>query len=35
MPHVDRFFDLKHSSKIEFVEQAAKTLGITLSVSLV
>ncbi|MDQ1812182.1 type II toxin-antitoxin system HicB family antitoxin [Massilia sp. CCM 9210] len=35
MPQVDRLFDLKHSSKIEFVEQAAKALGKTLTVSLV
>jgi antitoxin HicB len=33
-PQVDRLFDLKHSSKIEFVEQAAKALGKTLNVSL-
>jgi antitoxin HicB len=33
-PQVDRLFDLSHSSKIEFVEQAAKALGKTLSVSL-
>jgi hypothetical protein len=30
----DRLFDLGHSSKIEFVEQAAKALGKTLNVSL-
>lgn len=35
MPQVDRLFDLGHSSKIEFVEQAAKALGKTLNVSLV
>jgi len=35
MPQVDRLFDLTHSSKIEFVEQAAKALGKTLNVSLV
>ncbi|MES2162879.1 MAG: type II toxin-antitoxin system HicB family antitoxin [Pseudomonadota bacterium] len=35
MPQVDRLFDLAHSSKIEFVEQAAKALGKTLNVSLV
>jgi antitoxin HicB len=34
-PQVDRLFDLKHSSKIEFVEQAAKALGKRISVSLV
>lgn len=34
MPQVDRLFDLRHSSKIEFVEQAAKALGKTLTVSL-
>jgi antitoxin HicB len=34
-PQVDRLFDLGHSSKIEFVEQAAKALGKTLNVSLV
>lgn len=33
-PQIDRLFDLRHSSKIEFVEQAAKALGKTLSVSL-
>lgn len=33
-PQVDRLFDLKHSSKIEFVEQAARALGKNLSVSL-
>ena len=33
-PQVDRLFDLGHSSKIEFVEQAAKALGKTLNVSL-
>ena len=31
---VDRLFDLSHSSKIKFVEQAAKALGKTLNVSL-
>jgi antitoxin HicB len=35
MPQIDRLFDLKHSSKIEFVEQAAKALGKSLVVSLV
>ncbi|HEY0062477.1 MAG TPA: type II toxin-antitoxin system HicB family antitoxin, partial [Telluria sp.] len=34
MPQVDRLFDLKHSSKFEFVEQAAKALGKTFEVSL-
>jgi antitoxin HicB len=34
MPQIDRLFDLKHSSKFEFVELAAKALGKTLSVSL-
>ncbi|KQQ32003.1 transcriptional regulator [Duganella sp. Leaf126] len=34
-PQVDRLFDLDHSSKIEFVEQAAKALGKSLNVSLV
>ena len=34
MPQVDRLFDLRHSSKIEFVEQAARALGRNLSVSL-
>jgi len=33
-PQIDRLFDLGHSSKIEFVEQAAKALGKTLSVEL-
>jgi antitoxin HicB len=33
-PQIDRLFDLKHSSKIEFVEQAAKALGKTLIVKL-
>lgn len=33
-PQVDRLFDLGHSSKIEFVEQAAKALGKTLNVTL-
>lgn len=35
MPQVDRLFDLNHSSKIEFVEQAAKALGRTLYVALI
>jgi antitoxin HicB len=34
MPQIDRLFDLGHSSKIEFVEQAAKALGKSLNVSL-
>jgi antitoxin HicB len=34
-PQIDRLFDLKHSSKIEFVEQAAKALGKSLEVSLI
>jgi antitoxin HicB len=34
-PQVDRLFDLRHSSKIEFVEQAAKALGKKLDISLV
>lgn len=34
MPQVDRLFDLKHSSKFEFVELAAKALGKTFGVSL-
>lgn len=34
MPQIDRLFDLKHSSKIEFVEQAAKALGKSLVISL-
>lgn len=34
MPQIDRLFDLKHSSKLEFVEQAAKALGKNLAVSL-
>jgi antitoxin HicB len=33
-PQVDRLFDLTHSSKIEFVEQAAKALGKSISISL-
>ena len=33
-PQIDRLFDLGHSSKIEFVEQAAKALGKTLNISL-
>ncbi len=34
MPQIDRLFDLRHSSKIEFVEQAAKALGKRLDISL-
>lgn len=34
-PQVDRLFDLSHSSKIEFVEQAAKALGKKLEISFV
>lgn len=34
-PQIDRLFDLNHSSKIEFVEAAAKALGKTLIVALV
>lgn len=34
MPQVDRLFDLKHSSKFEFVEQAAKALGKKFEISL-
>lgn len=35
MPQVDRLFDLKHASKFEFIELAAKALGKTFEVSLV
>ncbi len=35
MPQIDRLFDLNHSSKMEFVEQAAKVLGKRIEVSLV
>ncbi|MGZ8289407.1 MAG: type II toxin-antitoxin system HicB family antitoxin [Telluria sp.] len=35
MPQVDRLFDLRHSSKVEFMEQAAKALGKNLQISLV
>ncbi len=35
MPQVDRLFNLKHSSKFEFIELAAKALGKTFEVSLV
>lgn len=34
MPQIDRLFDIRHSSKLEFVEQAAQALGKHLSVSL-
>lgn len=34
MPQIDRLFDIRHSSKLEFVEQAAHALGKKLSVSL-
>jgi antitoxin HicB len=34
-PQVDRLFDLHHSSKFEFVEQAAKALGKKLTIELV
>jgi antitoxin HicB len=34
MPQVDRLFDIRHSSKLEFVEEAAHALGKKLSVSL-
>jgi antitoxin HicB len=34
-PQVDRLFDLRHSSKLDQVEQAAKALGRSLSVELV
>lgn len=34
MPQVDRLFDLKHSSRFEFVEQAARALGKSLDISL-
>jgi antitoxin HicB len=33
-PQVDRLFDLSHASKLDFVEQAAKALGKTLTVAL-
>ena len=35
MPQVDRLFDLKHSSKFEFVEQAARALGKNFTIALV
>lgn len=34
MPQVDRLFNIRHSSKFEFVEEAARALGKKLSVSL-
>lgn len=34
MPQVDRLFDLRHSSKLEFVEEAASKLGKRLELSL-
>ena len=34
MPQIDRLFDLRHASKIEFVEQAARALGKSLTVTL-
>jgi antitoxin HicB len=34
MPQVDRLFDMRHSSKLEFVERAAAALGKKLMVSL-
>jgi len=33
-PQVDRLFDLRHSSKLDFVEQTAKALGRRLSIGL-
>ncbi|MCZ4065709.1 type II toxin-antitoxin system HicB family antitoxin [Oxalobacter aliiformigenes] len=33
MPQIDRLFDLKHSSKIEFVERAFNAIGKQLSIS--
>lgn len=33
-PQIDRLFDLRHSSKIAFVEQAARALGKSLAISL-
>lgn len=35
MPQIDRLFNIRHSSKIEFVKDAAKVLGKKLSVELV
>lgn len=34
-PQVDRLFDMRHSSKVDQVEQAAKALGRSLNVELV
>lgn len=34
MPQIDRLFNIHHSSKFEFVEQAAHALGKKLSISL-
>ncbi|WP_342118067.1 type II toxin-antitoxin system HicB family antitoxin [Pseudoduganella sp. OTU4001] len=34
-PQIDRLFDLRHSSKLDFVEQAATVMGRSLSVQLV
>lgn len=34
MPQIDRLFNLKHSTKVEFIEQAAKALGKKLQVTL-
>lgn len=33
-PQVDRLFDLRHSSKLDFVEQTARALGRRLTISL-
>lgn len=35
MPQVDRLFDIRHSSKLEFIEQAASVLGKKFDISLV
>ncbi|TDK68055.1 type II toxin-antitoxin system HicB family antitoxin [Sapientia aquatica] len=35
MPQIDRLFDVRHSSKIEFVESAARALGKRVEISLV
>lgn len=35
MPQIDRLFDMRHSSKLEFVERAATVLGKKLAVTLV
>ena len=35
MPQIDRLFNLKHSTKVEFIEQAARALGKKLQVTLV